>query len=98
MFKLFKKKKKENDNKNEMCVTITVPEMKKYMKGIIWNVTTIPEGCYVDNANSPNSEKYEIFYDGKKVIDVFGIIRYSPQTFSDKDRCNEINWRKKLGE
>lgn len=60
---------------------------------------SIPSNCYTDTVNTPGSEKYEIFYDGEKVNNVFGVIRYAFKFDEDEQiKPSDIDWKKELGE
>jgi len=78
--------KKKND---EMEIKFDVKCKDMYNMSL----TTIPSNCYVDDAFGRNCTKYEIFLDGKKIHDVFGVIRYGETFTSDSNECQNINWQ-----
>jgi len=92
---------KEKIKKKELVIDITTQEIKEFVKEFMndLNIITIPANCYMDTYQTPNSEKYEIFYDGEKINDVYGIIRFSPQ-FTNNDKGKKIitNWQKEFEE
>ena len=50
----------------------------------------IPQGCFVDVAGDAGTDKYEIFYNGKKVNDVYAIVRYGHEQLNVN---KEYNWK-----
>ena len=63
--------------KDKCIVNVSIPDIKDILKDECWTFMSIPTNCYTDTINTPCSELYEVFYNGEKLNDVYGIIRYS---------------------
>ena len=87
------------NEKNELVIDITMHEIRKIIKEFVKDLSfiSIPGNCYMDTPETPNSEKYKVFYNGKELNDVWGMIRFSPQ-FTDNNKEKRIitNWKKEF--
>lgn len=61
-----------------------------------WTFISIPNDCYTDTINTPRQILYEVSYDGKKLNDVYGVIRYSHSLEPIEKKIT--NWQEEFGE
>lgn len=72
---------------------------KKYECQEGFSLVPIPNNCYVETPGIGHSALYEVYYDGRSVKDVYGLIRYGnwDDCCCKKDK-KITNWKKELGD